>query len=445
VTPLLALLFAATPVSLDEIRAAARQNLDAVRAEMALTRAQADRKEARSVIFPQVDLSLGVSELLAGPQRRFTTAPQLQPDGSLTFVQRPVDIPGFAQGNFQLGLTVNQLLYDGGRWWNQLARTGALEEAARGQLVEQQAASELEATRRFYELLRAQLVLAVLDSAVQRSAELLERAKGLFDAGRAQRRDVLDAEVNLGNDRIAVIRQRQAIVTAQASLLQWVGQRPREVVATTPPGFEAPELIGSTGEPDALVALARRRRPLLQVLEAQAKGARLSVEIARADYLPRVSANAGYTRSAPSAELFVDPGRQHTLSLGASLSWDLFSGLATQAQVERAETQRSELERQREQALIELESEVVRASQALSAQLEIHRLAARNLELAEQSFTAESQRYAAGASTSLSVRDAQVRALSASLTRLQTRVDVEVARAALERLVGGPIDSPETP
>jgi outer membrane protein TolC len=369
-------------------------------------------------------------------------------------VQRPVDIPGFAQGNFQLGLTVNQLLYDGGRWWTQLARTGALEEAARGQLMEQQAASELEATRRFYELLRAQLVLAVLESAVQRSGELLERAKGLFDAGRAQRRDVLDAEVNLGNDRIAVIRQRQAIAAAQASLLQWVGQRPREVVATPPPGFEAgaPQVEGVVGngrdvplDPEVLVGLARRRRPLLQVLDAQAKGARLSVEIARADYLPRLSANAGYSRSAPSAGLFVDPGRQHALSVGASLSWDLFSGLATQAQVERAEAQRSELDRQREQALVELESEVVRATQALAAQLEIHRLSQRNLELAEQSFSAESQRYAAGASTSLSVRDAQVRALSASLTRLQTRVDVEVARAALERLVGGRIDSLETP
>ncbi|MDX2013011.1 MAG: TolC family protein [Myxococcaceae bacterium] len=444
-TPLVLMLVTATPVTLDEIRVAARRNLDAVRAELAVTRAAADRKEARSVIFPQVDLSLGVSELLAGPQRRFATAPQLQPDGSLTFVQRPVDLPGFAQGTFQLGLTVNQLLYDGGRWWNQLARTGALEEAARGQLVEQQAASELEATRRFYELLRAQLVLSVLESAVERSGELLERAKGLFEAGRAQRRDVLDAEVNLGNDRIAVIRQRQAIAAAQASLLQWVGQRPRDVEARAPAGFEAdssmPEL-----QAEALVARARRQRPLLQVLEAQAKGARLSVDIARADYLPRVTANAGYSRSAPSAELFVDPGRQHALSLGAALSWDLFSGFATQAQVERAEAQRTELERQQEQALVELEAEIVRATQALAAQLEIHRISQKGLELAEASFSAESQRYAAGASTSLSVRDAQVRALSASLTRLQTRVDVEVAKAALERLVGGPlVDASEAP
>lgn len=440
----LALILTAAPITLDEVRTASRQNLDAIRAELAVTRAGLDRADARSVLFPQVDLTAGVSETFAGAQRRFTTAPQLQPDGTLSFVQRPVDIPGFAQGNFQLGLSVAQLLYDGGRWWNQLARTGALEEAAKGQLVEQQAASELEAVRRFYELLRAQLTLTVLEGSVKRSADLLERAKGLFEAGRAQKRDVLDAEVNLGNDRIAVIRQRQAIVTAQASLLQWLGQRPREVEAQTPVAFDqavsAPAL-----DPVAVLSVARKQRPLFQVLDAQGRGAKLAVDIARADYLPRLSASANYNRTAPSAELFVDPTKQHALTLGANLSWDLFSGFATDTQVARAQAQLTELERQQTQATVELESEIVRAAGALGAQVEVATLAAKNRALADESFSAEEQRYAAGATTSLSVRDAQSRALQAQLTQLQTRVDVEIARAALERLAGGPLAAQEKP
>lgn len=441
---IIALLLTATPITLDEVRQASRQNLDAIRAELSVTRAGLDRTDARSVLFPQVDLTLGFSETLAGPQRRFTTAPQIQPDGSLSFVQRPVDIPSFAQGNFQLGLSVQQLLYDGGRWWNQLARTGSLEEAAKGQLIEQQAASELEAVRRFYELLRAQVTLTVLEGSVKRSGDLLERAKGLFEAGRAQRRDVLDAEVNLGNDRIAVIRQRQAIVAAQASLLQWLGQPPREVEAVTPAGFQT-VLAPVVPEAPKLLSLARERRPLFQVLDAQGRGAKLAVEIARADYLPRLTANVNYNRTAPSAELFVDPTKQHAFSLGANLSWDLFSGFATDSQVARAQTQLTELERQQRQATIELESEIVRATGALSAQGEIALLAAKNRALAEESFSAEEQRYTAGATTSLSVRDAQTRALQAQLTQLQTRVDLEIATAALERLAGGPIAVQEKP
>lgn len=441
---IIALLLTATPITLDEVRQASRQNLDAIRAELSVTRAGLDRTDARSVLFPQVDFTLGFSETLAGPQRRFTTAPQIQSDGSLSFVQKPVDIPSFAQGNFQLGLSVQQLLYDGGRWWNQLARTGAMEEAAKGQLVEQQAASELEAVRRFYELLRAQVTLTVLEGSVKRSSDLLERAKGLFEAGRAQKRDVLDAEVNLGNDRIAVIRQRQAIVTAQASLLQWLGQPPRDVEAVTPPGFQT-VMAPVVPEAPKVLTLARDRRPLFHVLDAQGRGAKLAVEIARADYLPRLTANANYNRTAPSAELLIDPTKQHAVSLGANLSWDLFSGFATDSQVARAQTQLTELEKQQRQATIELESEIVRATGALSAQGEIAVLAAKNRSLAEESFSAEEQRYTAGATTSLSVRDAQNRALQAQLTQLQTRVDLEIATAALERLAGGPIAVQEKP
>jgi outer membrane protein len=441
---IIALLLTATPITLAEVREASRMNLDSIRAALSATRAGLDRADARSVLFPQVDLSLGVNETLAGPQRRFTTAPQLGSDGALTFVQRAVDIPSFAQGNFQLGLSVAQLLYDGGRWWNQLARTGALEAAAKGQMSEQQAASELEAVRRFYELLRAQLALTVLENAVVRSADLLERARSLFEAGRAQKRDLLDAEVNLGNDRIAVIRQRQTIATAQAALLQWLGQGPRDIEAQAPKGFDdaPPELSIDAG---GLLALARQRRPLFGVLEAQGRGATLAVEIARADYLPRLTANASYNRTAPSAELFFDPTKQHALNLGANLSWDLFSGFATDTQVARAQSQLTELERQHAQATIELESEIVRATGAMTAQLEIAKLAAKNRALADESFNAESQRYAAGASTSLSVRDAQSRALQAQLTQLQTKVDVEIASAALERLTGGPVAARETP
>ncbi len=430
---IVALILTATPITLEEVRVASRQNLDAVRAELALTRAGLDRAEARSVIFPQVDLNAGATGSFLGQQQRFVTP----------FNPTPTDIPPLSQANFQLGLSVQQLLYDGGRWWNQLARTGALEEAAKGQLEEQRAASELEAVRRFYELLRAQLALDVLEASVKRSADLLERAKGLFEAGRAQKRDVLDAEVNLGNDRISVIRQRQAIASARASLLQWLGQPPRDVEAVAPTGFGTG--ARSVLPPEAVLSLAKRRRALFAVLDAQGRGARLAVEVAKADYFPRLAVSAAYGRSAPAAAIFVDPTRQHALTLGANLSWDLFSGFATDSQVSRAQTQLTELERQQQQSLVELEGEVTRATVAFGAQVEISAIASKNRALADESFSAEEQRFAAGATTSLSVRDAQTRALSAQLTQLQTHVDVEIAKAALERLAGGPLVTQETP
>ncbi|MBL9038858.1 MAG: TolC family protein, partial [Archangium sp.] len=174
---LVLLLVAATPLSLDEVRAASRANLQAIQSELSLQSAQAGRVSARSSILPRVDVSAGVSDFIAGPQRTFSTVPSLDENGQPAFVQRAVDVPGFSRGSFTFGVSVSQLLYDGGRWWRAIAQAASQEEAARGQLDEQRLASELEAVRRFYELVRAQLTRQVLQATLQRSRTQLERAQ----------------------------------------------------------------------------------------------------------------------------------------------------------------------------------------------------------------------------------------------------------------------------
>src|SRR5207253_6995217 len=88
--------------------------------------------------------------------------------------------PTTARGSLSLSLAVNQLLYDGGKWWNTIAMAGAQERAARGQLDEQRLASEFEAVNRFYTLLNAQLALGVFENGVKRSQTQLDRARSLF-------------------------------------------------------------------------------------------------------------------------------------------------------------------------------------------------------------------------------------------------------------------------
>ncbi|HZA49820.1 MAG TPA: TolC family protein, partial [Myxococcaceae bacterium] len=51
-------------------------------------------------------------------------------------------------GSFSLSATVSQLVYDGGRWWNQIAQSDALADAQADQAAEQRLASELEGVRR---------------------------------------------------------------------------------------------------------------------------------------------------------------------------------------------------------------------------------------------------------------------------------------------------------
>lgn len=420
------LLVLAAGWTLDDTKAAARNNLDAVRAALDHERAEAGKKQARAAILPQVDLSVSARGTFNGPRVLFNPFTQvaMQQDQS------------FGVGDFSLGASVNQLIYDGARWWTQLEQAGAQEEAARGQLAEQRLASEVEAVRRFYEWVRAQMSLAVLEATVERSQAQLQRAQALFDAGRVQRRDVLDAQQNVANDRISVLRQRQAIVQARADLFRWLGVPAQDVPAVAPGALGAALEIPAAND-DELVTQAKAHRPLLQAVASRAHAAELGVTIAQADNLPRISAELGYSRSSPILGAFVDPRLQHSLSGGLRLSWNLFSGFATQAQIERARVDARTQAAQLSQTQLELEAEVRQTASALRTQRDIAALADGNVALARAQVELEEQRYQAGAGSPLDVRNAQLKLTQAELTQLAGRVDVEIARAALARAVGG--------
>ncbi len=440
-TLVVALSIAATPLTLDEVRTASRRNVAALKAELDLARGRTSTRVAKSTILPQIDLSASAGEYFGGPQRLYTTTPKQNADGTIGFAQIPVDVPGLDRSSFFLGVSVNQLLYDGGRWWTQVAQAGEQEEALLGQLDEQRLASELEAVRRFYELVRAQLTLKVLHTSVDRSRAQLERAKSLYEAARVQRRDVLDAEVNLGNDRISAMRQRQAIQSAQVDLLEWLGQPVIEVSAVEPVLLTQPVPKDAAPEVERAVAQARTQRPLVVALERQLAAAEHGVTIAQADGLPRVAANLNLVRQGANADpFFTDPLKQNSASVGLNISWALFHGFAIEAQTERARVDRTQAEVQQRQSLVELEGEVRRGVQALATLAEIAQIADANVLLSNDELKLEEERYAAGAGTSLDVRNAQLKVTQALLTQVTGRVDVEIARAMLRRSVGGDVE-----
>ncbi len=441
---------AATPISLDEVRAGARQNLQAIVAELQANTASVNRVNARSAILPRLDVSATVGDTFAGPQRRFSTVCQQDAagkcvsdaNGQIVYVQQSVDTPSVNYGQFQLGLTVTQLLYDGGRWWNQIAQASSQEEAAKGQFEEQKLASELEAVRRFFELVRAQLTLKVLQASVERSRDQLSRAKSLFEAGRGQRRDVLDAEVNLGNDEISVMRQEQAIASAQVDLLEWLGRPVDDIEAVVPESMSPKTVLAAAPDAGRLLEVARQKRPLIHTLEAQVRAGELAVSVARSNYFPSLSLQGGYSRSAPSANpFFTDPTKQNALFIGLNLNWNVFNGFATDAAVDSADVQRRQTVAQQKQSLAELEGELRRTLRTLETQLRISQVAEKNKDLSERELNVEVERFNAGAGSNIDVRNAQVKVTQAQLTQLQGRVDVEIARAALQRVSGASLEA----
>jgi outer membrane protein len=437
---LLATIASATPISLDEVRQQARNNPQALIAELERERAQQGVALARSAIYPRVSASAGAGGAVFGPQRIFSTVPRDAagdgPGAEGGFVQRTVEVPTSGRALFDLNVTVSQLLYDGGRWWSQLAQAGALAEAEAGQLAEQRLASELEAVRRFYGLYSVQEARRLLEANLLRSEQLLTQAQALFEAGRAQRMDVYSAQVNLGNDRLELLRSEARLVEAQSRLALWLGHPGTQALeAVRPAQLEAAEV--QVPSVDEALARAREQRPLLRSIHQRVRAAELEQAALSADRWPRVSAQVTAGRQGPSVDpFFTHPGRQNYVQGGLDVRWDLFTGFAHSAQAAQARLAHRRAELEAAQAMRELDADLRQAVVALSTQTLAVEIAAANLEAAREAQGLAQGRFGAGAGSTLEVRDAQLKLVQAELAGLQIRIDQEIARAALERTLG---------
>jgi outer membrane protein TolC len=76
------------------------------------------------------------------------------------------------------------------------------------------------------------------------------------------------------------------------------------------------------------------------------------------------------------------------------------------------------------------------ALDSLGAQLKALEIAQQNRVTASQNLDYAQERFKAGASSTLEVRDAQLKLAQAYQTLIQTRSDAEVARAGLEKAMG---------
>jgi len=426
-----------TPITLEEVRQVARNNLEALKAELALASSHQNVRQAWAPVYPQLSTELSANRTWAGPQRYYQAVPMGM---SGDFDNIPIDVKGSTYTRLGFQLQLQQLVYDGGRWWKQIAQAGFLREAAEGELAEQRLVSETEGARRFFELLKAQIALEVLENARQRSAEQLERAKALFEAGRTQKLDVINAEIHLGSDTIRLVMQRQAIVQAQANLLQWLSRPYADIRAEhpLPPEGLNDKLVLNAED---ILSLAQNRRPLFRALSKRMRAAAYAISIASANHWPSIFLSLQYQRSGTELSPFVsDWRRQNALAGMFNLRWMLFDGFSTSSNKALAALEQAGARRDLQQAEIQLSGEVRQALAQLEVQREVLKLARRNRQKSEEGLVLSSERFVAGQGSSLEMREAQLRLVETELTEQQNRVDVEMAWISLERVVGGSLE-----
>jgi outer membrane protein len=278
---------------------------------------------------------------------------------------------------------------------------------------------------------RARLV-TVAEATVKSEEAHLDQARRFVAAQAKDPIEVVQAQARAANARAALAQAQSQAAIALANLraaIGWVDPAQTIAVSQTwpEPPTDAPPALPS------LVETARGKRPEIIELDKQVAAADANIDAARAERRPVLSANAS-TQWSPGTN---DVNPQPAWSAGLSLSWQLFDGGRSAADVRVARANRESALAQRDQLLLDLTSQLdsnraqINANrEATSASNEAVVSARAQLKLAEA-------RYAQGLGSQIELADAQTAVTTAEGNLIQSEFQLATAWAALHRSLGG--------
>jgi outer membrane protein len=330
--------------------------------------------------------------------------------------------------SYDTNLSLNQYLYDFGKTDGRVEQSRRNLAATRKLLWKTTADVYLDVKRAYFEVLKQMELVRVQEQSLRTQQQHLEQAQAMYKAGVRPKIDVTKAQVDVSQTKLNLISARYAVQLTLVDLETLLGGPPVEGPYRLAPirQIQADPIT----DPDPLFQEALGRRPEIARAQEQIQAAQAQLKTAKGGYLPSLSAGGQFGFQN------VDFPLQDAWQVGASLTWELFSGYRTQGEVReayalisglRAELKNQELivARQVSQAVIGVNEDVETIETARVALKE----ARENLDLAEG-------RYRSGVGDAIEYSDAQLSYVTARSDLVQSLYQYKQDEANLEYAVG---------
>ncbi|MFO7964327.1 MAG: TolC family protein [Desulfobacterales bacterium] len=336
--------------------------------------------------------------------------------------------PGWFE-NYETGTGVQMNLFNGGR--DYLAVQIAKQEV-RISLTDRKSAVNLLTARviqAFYNVLEAEKYIQIAEESKKTVSEQLRIMQVRYEGGGALKSDVLSLNVRLAESKENIVRARKHFQSAKAALANLMGLDPSVLTDSTEqfvePDQMAPDLP-DTYEKGVFYALANR--PELDKIRRRIAASRMEVDVARAEYLPRIDLQGKYYLDDPDLDFHRN---RENWTAGLMLSWDLFTGFSTEAKVDMAEAAVREVIAAGRQTVLDIKMDVKTAYLNHEAAKAAYR-AARSSEIsAEESYRLVERHYKGGAVTitryleaELDLNRARIRVAAAHYEKIRAAADM---------------------
>ncbi len=327
-----------------------------------------------------------------------------------------------------LGAQANWRIYDFGQTAANIRAADLNAEAAAAAVGTTALDVRTDVETTYLEAVARRRLVQVAEATVQSEDGHLDQARRFVAAQAKDPIEVAQAQSRDANARSALAQARSNEAIALANLrsaIGWVDPASSPSVSTTwptPSAADPPELA-------ALVDTARKARPEIVQLDRELQAADANLTAAHAERRPVLSATASTQWSPGTGDWSPEP----TWSAGLSLSWNLFDGGRSAADVRVARANVQSAIAQRDALLVSLtsqldsaRSQIVANRANVQASTEAVTAARAQLQLAEA-------RYAQGLGSQIELADAQTAITTAQGNLVQAEFQLATAWAQLHR------------
>ena len=388
-----------------------------------------------SGILPNVTVSAGRSEVVTGPAEYLSNEPVGfdSTTGNVIYELRTRSTSKSTRQSTVASLDINQNIFDGGNWWNQIRKANADKRSAEFNLASQKDNTILQVEQAYFNLLAQIKLLEVNELAVGRSQKQLDRAEKMYELGATAKLDVFRARVNLGNDRIAFMNQKNLLSQSEKDLNLVMGRDPFEPLDVE---IEV-NLDKSLPNVDEMIETAFENQPLLKKNEQDVKSSDLSVSLASGVIYPRLYAYMSYNRfHEKEKKVFSDFDQNYQTQFGVRLSLNIFNGFNDYTGVQKARIGRRNAQENFEEYKRNLKSAIHNYYEDYQTTMDKIEIYKDNLEAAQEEHRLAEERYQVGAGTSLDVREAQVNLTRAEQMLVAEQFSARIIAAQLDNQLG---------
>ena len=355
-----------------------------------------------------------------------TNSTQVRQDGTSTTLNNAKN------NSLTYGVSLGWTVFDGMRMFARYDQLKELQKLGDAELKRTVLMKIGQVNSAYYDLVQQQHQLSALDTTIVISKQRVQLAQNRFTIGKASKLEVLNAQVDLNTDQVALLRQKESYKNAKILLNQYLARDPQIDFTVTDLVTVDNKLVLID-----LMDLAKKQNPALEAQVINKRIAELQLKQVKASRYPTVNLTSGYNFSESQSSLgFTSENSSKGFNYGFNASLNIFDGLNQHRNEKVATLQIENSQIAIEQQSMILNTQLSTAFQTYLTNLELIDLEEDNQAIAKQNLDITLDKFRIGTITTLDFRTAQLNYVNAKVRYSNAQYEAKLSEIALKELAG---------